>query len=445
MFRRISRRSLFLMILDTLAVLGAVLCAVRFHAGGWYHEFLLHPLPFLSVVVFLTSFYIFDLYYPFKYFKAGQTGIDVFYSVALGTLVLAAVSYLDRTFSIPRLIFVFAFCLLALFVFLIRLFYDVIFKPRFLKVRSLVIGTGPLAREITQIIRETPYSGIDVSGFVSKDGGTESRQENTAPVLGDIIQLKSLIDRHHIQCVILAMESNDRNLELDLARTLLKQPVKVAGAVHLFEELDGAIPYQALDERYLLGFEAEVRKKSYLKVKRIFDIIFSLLFLVVLSPVFLATAFLLVFEGTGKVFYSQRRIGKGGTPFSLTKFRSMIDGENGGKQISRLGEWLRKYRIDEIPQLFNVLKGDMSLIGPRPEISDYVEQCRSQIPFYDAVFALQPGLTGWAQVKFSHVTDFKDYPRKFSYNLFYLKNVSMALDFLIILKTIRIILLGKGK
>src|SRR3989338_7067421 len=186
MFRRISRRSLFLIILDGLAVLGAVLCAVRFHAGGWYHEFLLHPLPFSSVVVFLTSFYIFDLYYPFKYFKPGQTAIDVFYSVALGTLVLAAVSYLHRTFSIPRLIFAFAFCLLAVFIFLIRLFYDFVFKSGLFRAQALVIGTGPLACEIVEIIQKTQYSGIDVTGFVSKDGKTESRQESGLPVLGDI-------------------------------------------------------------------------------------------------------------------------------------------------------------------------------------------------------------------------------------------------------------------
>ena len=135
-----------------------------------------------------------------------------------------------------------------------------------------------------------------------------------------------------------------------------------------------------------------------------------------------------------------------GKVFKLFKFRTMTGPDATNKQrVIWIGRWLRKFRIDETPQLVNVLKGDMSLIGPRPEIEYFVQKCRGIIPYYDAVFTVRPGITGWAQVKFLHTTEIKDYPRKFCYNLFYLKNLSLQLDLLIVLKTIRVVLLGRGK
>jgi lipopolysaccharide/colanic/teichoic acid biosynthesis glycosyltransferase len=175
------------------------------------------------------------------------------------------------------------------------------------------------------------------------------------------------------------------------------------------------------------------------------DLYFGALLLVFLSPVLLIAATSIFLSGTSDIFFFQTRIGKNGIPFRVIKLRTMAESQKGNPQVTKLGSLLRKYRIDEIPQLFNVLKGDMSLIGPRPEIPFFVSRCRNEIPFYDLVFSLRPGITGWAQVKFRYTTTAKDYERKFQFNLYYIKNVSFALDLLTILKTIRVILLGKGE
>ncbi|HCM42472.1 MAG TPA: hypothetical protein DIS66_04075, partial [Candidatus Omnitrophica bacterium] len=180
--------------------------------------------------------------------------------------------------------------------------------------------------------------------------------------------------------------------------------------------------------------------------KRILDLVIVSVLLLLFSPVMLLAWLFLFFQGPKNIFFFQDRIGVGGRKFRLIKFRTMTKPDASGRQkVTGVGRLLRKFRVDETPQLINVLKGDMSLIGPRPEIEYFVERCRKSIPYYDAVFTVRPGITGWAQVKFLHTTEMKDYPRKFCYNLFYLKNLSFSLDFLIVLKTIRVVLLGRGK
>lgn len=452
LIRKISRRSLFLFFLDAMAILAAFFLTVYVRGGIWSYDYFiwsvkyfLSPITFLSVLVFLTCFYIFDLYNPYKYFKTGQAFTEVLYSICLGGLVLAAASYLDRTLLIARPIFVIAIGALGILVFCIRMLYDALFETRILDARALIVGTGPLGRETAEVIKRTPHSRVKIVGFVHPDGSIPQRNLLDLPVLGDVSSLPILIDGHNVQLVILAMESSEKLSESEFLYAVLKQNAQVTSAVHLFEKLEGTIPYRVVNDHYLLGFVDQVKRRNYLKVKRMVDILFSLLFLLILSPVFLITAALLSFQGVKKVFFVQTRIGENGAPFQLFKFRTMAQSQDGENKITRIGQWLRKYRIDELPQMFNVLRGDMSLVGPRPEIPFFAEECQKWIPFYNVVFAVKPGLTGWAQVKFKYTISEQDYEQKFCYNLYYLKNVSPALDLIIFLKTIRIILLGRGQ
>ncbi len=452
MTQKISRRSLFLLFLDAAAILTAFFLTVYLRGGPWDYEYFLwslryfaSPITFLSTVVLLTCFYIFDLYDSYKYFKAGQTAVDILYSVFLGGLILAALSYLDRSLLIARLVFVLSLGALAFLVFCIRMFYDILFGSRILDARAFIVGTGPLGCEISEVIKRTPYSRIEIAGFIQHGISAPSGVLFDLPVFNDMSSLPSLVAEHNIQLVILAVESNEKVPESELMYQLLKQNVRITSAVSLFEKLEGVIPYRVIDDHYILGFVDQIKRRSYFKVKRMIDIFSSLLFLWLLLPVFLIVAALLSFQGIGKIFFVQTRVGKDSAPFQLIKFRTMTDGREGGKKVTRIGQWLRKYRIDELPQIVNVLKGDMSLVGPRPEIPFFVEECHQWIPFYNVVLAVRPGLTGWAQVKFRYTTSEKDYERKFCYNLYYLKNISPALDLIILLKTIRIILLGRGQ
>ncbi len=439
---KISRRSVLLLVFDMAAVsfsywMSAFIYSGRFDAS-------LAPFLLFALVVFPLIFYIFDLYYPFKYFTLVQTFVDVLIAVGTGSMILAAFSYFNKIFILPRYVFLYTVGTLIFFVYVGRIFYDFVFRSRFLDKRTLILGTGLLACEIAKIVKETPHTSIEVIGLVYEHKKPSFDRKSGIPIVGGMPGLISLIDKHSIQLVILALDPNEEVAEASVMQELLKRRILVTSSIHLFEKLTGDVPYRLLGNHYLLGLMAQVKTRSYLHLKRIVDILLSLVLLVVLSPVFLLTAFVMFLTGPGRVFFIQERIGKDGAPFRLFKFRSMTE-RKGKQKVTLVGKLMRRYRIDELPQLVNVLKGDMSLVGPRPEIPYFVERSRKKIPFYDAVFALKPGLTGWAQVKFRYAVSVKDYDQKFRYNLYYLKNISLALDLLIILQTIRVVILGKGK
>jgi exopolysaccharide biosynthesis polyprenyl glycosylphosphotransferase len=191
-----------------------------------------------------------------------------------------------------------------------------------------------------------------------------------------------------------------------------------------------------------------------LKLKRAIDVISAGLLLLVLSPLMLLTAFAIKLDSPGPIFYSQLRTGLHSQPFRVYKFRSMYqDAEKRGAQwaslrdprITRIGNLLRISRIDELPQIWNVLRGEMSLIGPRPERPEFDSQLRKQIPYYDLRYLVRPGITGWAQVLYPYGASVKDAYEKLSYDLYYIKNYSFGLDIAILFKTIRVVLLGKGR
>lgn len=441
----ISKRRLFLVFFDIAAITAAYTLA--FFLRPDFFGIATDRISFLlsSCMVFAVLFYIFDLYYPFKIFKAAQTLIDVSISVSIGSVIMAACSYANRSFTVPRTVFVYSTALIIPFVYLIRLAYDILFKYRFLDKKALIIGSGPLAIEIAKVIRDTHNSGIEIVGLVCETKKNHGDRKNGIPVLGGISELVSLIDWYKAELAILALDPSHEISEASLMSDLMKKGASVTSAIHLFESIQGEVPYQLLGSHYLLGLMSQVKTRPYLKLKRFMDLLLGGGLLFILSPVFFATLIYMSLTTSEGVFFIQDRIGKDGKPFRLIKFRSMKEIKKGKMVITPFGKFIRQYRIDEIPQLINVLNGDMSLIGPRPEIPYFVSRSRKRIPFYDTVFAVKPGLTGWAQVKFRHATSIKDYNQKFRYNLYYLKNISLSLDLVILLKTIRVVLLGSGK
>jgi len=441
----ISKRSLFLLISDSIFLFVCFHLAAYWSYGTSLNLIVARENLFFIFFVYLLCFYIFDLYFPFKLYKPAQTLIDVGLACACAAIFISAAWFLNRSGVVSRPWFL-IFNLLAIpSAVIVRLVYDVFFQSRIADKKTLVLGTDIMAQSIVRVIRETPHSGINLVGVVSEEKTFEKDLEGI-PVLGSASQLLSLIDWHHIQLVVLAVNAQSRMSEPDLMMALMRQNVQVTSAVHLFEKMDEAIPFDAVNEHFILSLMSEARGLRYLHTKRILDLVIVSVLLLLFSPVMLLAWLFLFFQGPKNIFFFQDRIGVGGRKFRLIKFRTMTKPDASGRQkVTGVGRLLRKFRVDETPQLINVLKGDMSLIGPRPEIEYFVERCRKSIPYYDAVFTVRPGITGWAQVKFLHTTEMKDYPRKFCYNLFYLKNLSFSLDFLIVLKTIRVVLLGRGK
>jgi exopolysaccharide biosynthesis polyprenyl glycosylphosphotransferase len=445
----ISKRVPFLILAD-LAAISTVVFLESFFKGVNFSIWILKPYFFIVILIlFPLLFYIFDLYYPYKLFKPGLTFFEITTSVLAGALILAALSYADRSFILPRKVFFITLLPIAPLIFRIRMLYDGLFKTRFLDKRALVIGTGPLARDLVKILDQTPHSGLLLVGVVSSAVKGEARSGEIVgrvPVLGSREELSAIMVSQKAQIVIMALEAGEKETEVQILAELFRRRFPVTSATHLLERLTGAVPRQvAADSHLVLGFMADVRVRPYLKLKRVLDIVIATLLLIGFAPIWLVAVLLLALTGPHEIFFIQERIGLHGVPFQLIKLRSMTTSQKGRMVVTRLGKWLRRHRIDEIPQLLNVIRGDMSLVGPRPEIPYFVERSLAKIPMYEAVFSAKPGLTGWAQVKFRYTTSTKDYYEKFRYNLFYLKNMSLVLDILILFKTVRIVMFGLGK
>ncbi|MGI6241181.1 MAG: exopolysaccharide biosynthesis polyprenyl glycosylphosphotransferase [Candidatus Omnitrophota bacterium] len=445
MLNNISRRSLFLVLSDAAAILVAYYLASFAWTGGRWEPYDRWPSLVFFTVNLLTFFYIFDLYYPFKRFKGLNTVIDVFLALLFGTLVFGLICFLTHRFILPRGLFIHFVGQIFAYAVAIRLLYNSIFKSRFLDKRTGILGVGSMAREVGDLIATTPNSGMEVVGYIAEEKDIEKQKIKGKEMLGHVGQIVSLLDWHNIRLLVLACDEKSKTSEFEIMRNLVGRNIQVISAIRLFENLSHSIPYKAIDARYVLSLESDVRGRHFLHLKRLLDVVFSALLLLLTLPLSLLAIFLLSFQGLDRIFFVQRRIGKGGKMFSMYKFRSMSVSERRGPSVTSLGKILRKFRIDELPQLLNVLKGDMSLIGPRPETVPLAKKSQRHIPYYDIVFTVRPGISGWAQVNLGHVADFKDYPKKFCFNVYYLKNISIELDLQIFLKTIRIILLGKGK
>jgi sugar transferase (PEP-CTERM system associated) len=239
--------------------------------------------------------------------------------------------------------------------------------------------------------------------------------------------------------------------ELLVCRTL---GVRISDLSGFFERIRGEVPVEALKASWLIygnGFRQGLARRT---VKRAFDIAMSALLLALALPVMLATAIAIFLESGGPVIFRQERVGRGGRTFTLLKFRSMrMDAEHDGKarwaaekddRVTAVGRFIRKGRIDELPQLWNVLKGEMSLVGPRPERPCFVEELSKEIPFYAIRHTVKPGITGWAQVRAEYGASVEDAKRKLQFDLYYVKNHTLVLDLLVAVETIRVVLSGKG-
>jgi sugar transferase (PEP-CTERM system associated) len=325
----------------------------------------------------------------------------------------------------------------------------------FFRRRILVIGTGHGAFEVEQTARALPAARLDVVGFVplpTREEGLSVPRDRVTPAGLSIPELVSRLAVDEI--VVAAREQRGGVLpvgELLVCRTL---GVRVTDLPAFYERMRGEVPVEALKASWLIygeGFRQGLVRRT---VKRLFDVAMSALLLTLALPVILAAAIAIFFESPGPVIFRQERVGRGGRTFVLLKLRSMrADAESDGKprwasekdeRITPVGRFIRKLRIDELPQLWNVLKGEMSLIGPRPERPIFVEELARQIPFYAVRHTVNPGITGWAQVRCEYGASVEDAKRKLQFDLYYVKNHSLVLDLLVALETIRVVLSGKG-
>jgi sugar transferase (PEP-CTERM system associated) len=320
--------------------------------------------------------------------------------------------------------------------------------------RVLVLGTGPEARLVETSVAATTPPGLRLVGFYPLE-----KVQDVAVSRGEVVEtagsLEETVRRLGVDEIIVAVRQQ-RGGVLPL-RNLLEcrlQGVEITDLARFFERVHGKVPIELLKVSWLIYGNGYRQGWLRTAIKRLFDIVAALTLLVITLPVTLATTIAIALEGGFPVIYRQERVGRRGKVFTVFKFRSMAhNAEKAGEprwaeardpRVTRVGRFIRKARIDELPQLLNVLRGEMSFVGPRPERPAFVEMLTEQIPFYAVRHSVKPGLTGWAQVRYSYGATVEQSVRKLEYDLYYVKNHTLALDILILLETVRVVLLGEG-
>jgi sugar transferase (PEP-CTERM system associated) len=435
-----------------MVILGAYL---RFlgHPTSFYHFEYLILKALLIVACVQLSLYYFDLY-DLKIFRRNiELGIRLLQSLGVSSILLAALYYLFPLLIIGRGIFLISLGLMGAIIVSWRLIYNHFLKTRQLDQKIMIIGSGPLAKNIAKEIVERVDTGFKVIGFITDNPERVGQKLVNPSIINDQSQILDIAIKERVNRIIVALEERRGKFpDVQLLECKMRG-IAVEEGIEFYEHLTGRLQVESLRPSFLIFSDGFKKSKLTMWTKRITEFSLSLIGLFLLSPITLVISILIKIDSRGPVFYKQERVGEGGKIFKLLKFRSMVENaetngpvwaEQDDKRITRVGRWMRKWRIDEIPQMFNVLKGDMSFVGPRPERSFFVEKLRKEIPFYDQRFSVKPGVTGWAQIKYRYGASKEDALEKLEYDLYYIKNLSPLYDFLIIFETIKVVLSGKG-
>jgi sugar transferase (PEP-CTERM system associated) len=324
--------------------------------------------------------------------------------------------------------------------------------PSRLAERVLILGTDLQAVAVAREIIQRRGRGYEVIGFVGHDFALVGKSLINPRVIGVMDDLEELVRRRRPDRIVVALSDLRDKAPLDLLlRLKVRDEIQVEEASRFFERLTGKVNTDHLQNGRMVFAEMGRWARPYRRLRRAFDVVSSLIGMALSLPLMILTAVAIRVESPGPVFYTQERVGLHGRKFRIFKFRSMQDDaeaqgpvwacEN-DPRVTRVGRIIRRLHIDETPQFFNILRGEMSLIGPRPERTEFVERLEKRIPYYSERHLVKPGLTGWAQVSYPYGASYEDAREKHQYDLYYIKNQSPLLDAIILLETARVVLFG---
>jgi len=401
-------------------------------------------------LVFQLCFYYFDLYdlkvIPIFYDHMFQ----VIQTFGLGCILLAGIYLLFPFLLISTRIIWAGLCGIGLAVFCWRFVYFKIIERRMFVQNIAIVGTGSYASEIIDEIKNKKDAGFKIKALVGAANST--LDIGKAPVYPEIKDLRTLCLLKRIEKIVVALDEK-RGVPLQDLIEYKFFGVEIVDGAQCYEALTGKLPVGRMHPSWMVFSQGFYVSRMKRMLKRSLDIVMASLMLIVSFPIFLLTALIIRLESSGEIFYRQERVGEKGKTFTLIKFRSMKkNAEDGGAvwaqanddRVTRFGRFIRKLRIDELPQLVNVLKGEMSFVGPRPERQVFVVDLERKIPFYANRHLVKPGITGWAQINYPYGASVEDAMRKLEYDLYYIKNLSLGLDLLCIFHTVKVVLFRKG-
>lgn len=398
--------------------------------------------------VALLCFYYFDLYDSQRVASRGETFFRLLVVLGILSFGLAAVCYLFPGFLLGNDVLLQGIVILTVALVGWRWVYSWLISRPFLRERVYVLGSGDRAKRLVDALRSRPDLGLEVIGWAGAVGNGSLTREQLAS------QLLALDARDAVDHVIVAMSDGRGKMPVRELLNLRLSGVKVDDATGLLEKISGMIEIHELQPSWLIFSEGFRLNYLFLAVRRFASCAIAAVGLLVSLPLIPLIALAVKISSSGPVFYRQSRVGMRGRLFTCYKFRTMradAEADTGATwatdddpRITRVGHLLRYLRLDEIPQMWNVLKGDMGFIGPRPERPEFVKQLSEDIPYYNLRHIIRPGITGWAQIRYKYGNTMEDARQKLQYDLFYIKNMSFGLDFWILVHTLKVILLGRG-
>ena len=457
-FRSARLRRLFLC--ETVLILMVAVLSVRLRIGGADEAAVADAWPYwleaciagvsIPVAVQLGMYYL-GLYSSSPLGSRTQLLVRLLMAHAIAGGALALLYYLVPQYRVQRLALAMTMAISSWLLFSLRFHFQEILYTAAWRRRVLLLGTGALAQRIGRDLLSRPGSGFALTGFLSATVLEPGTTLLGRPLLGSLHELQAVVERHQIDNVVFAPDEQ-RGLDwlmLPLIAVKLRGTA-VHTALQFIEMLLNCLPVELLRPS-VVAFDTGFQPSGFgLTVKRLVDVVLSVLALLVASPLMLLTALAIAVDSRGPLFYRQQRVGRRGILFVIYKFRSMRVQRPGEKdrltdhnddRITRVGRFIRRHRLDELPQFFNVLLGHMSLVGPRPEVLYSVEEQRKAIPFYDQRHAIKPGITSLGQVRYGAATTNDEARERLKYDLYYQKNMSLAFDLSILLDTVKVVLL----
>ncbi len=408
----------------------------------------------LLMVIVQGSFYVFDLY-DFRLIRRRITlYIRIFQAIGLASIALAVVFYCVPQVMLGRGVFLVSLLLMLTVMACWRVFAMWLLGHPRLAERVLILGTEKGAVDLAREVLERREVGYEVVGFVGDDPKLLGQSLINPRVIGLTPDLEEIVRRYRPDRIVVAISQRRGRLPLDpLLRLKLRSDVAVEDSTSFYERLTGKISTEMLRPSWLIFSNISPGLPVYKRIRRFVDVVMALFGFITSLPLMVLTVLAIKLDSRGPVFYTQERVGTHNETFKIIKFRSMrVDAEKGGPvwadeadpRVTRVGRIIRKLRIDELPQFVNVIWGDMSFIGPRPERPVFVAQLEREIPYYSQRHMVKPGLTGWAQIRYPYGASVEDAIEKLQYDLYYIKNQSPVLDAIILFETVRIILFGRG-
>jgi len=410
---------------------------------------------------FVICMYYFDLYDTSILSNRREVLSRLIQVLGTMCILLAVVYYLYPPLELGRGIILLGLLIVVIILALWRgLFFALNRQPQFAE-RTMIFGDEPSASRLLRELDSRPELGLSIVGriLVAGNGSYELNCERHSPngtsegtITGE--ELPTAIGLQRVNRIIISLDDRRGRLPVEMLLSMKSRGVRVQDGTELYEQVTGKIPIESVRLGTLL-FSSGFRLSRFLVFyKRLASIVVSIVGLVLCLPLLPFVALAIKLSSPGPLLYHQRRVGRDDTIFYCHKFRTMradAEADTGptwapdeDPRITTVGRFLRTTRVDEIPQLWNVLKGEMSLVGPRPERPEFIEWLKKEIPFYNLRHTVRPGITGWAQIRYKYGSSVEDAKEKLRYDLFYIKNMSLGLDALIFLDTVKTILLGRG-